>query len=150
MGLILDTSILIDTERGRFDMPAFLQSLGEESVAISAITASELLFGVERATDPGQRARRGAFVEAVLESIPAIPFDLAEARRHAQIWEVLSRLGARIGPHDLLVAATALAHDRAVATLNVGEFERVPGLTLAETSDFRISARRKRGKGKKP
>jgi tRNA(fMet)-specific endonuclease VapC len=56
MGLILDTSILIADERGRFDMPSFLRHFPSPKPIIAAITASELLHGVERARDPARRA----------------------------------------------------------------------------------------------
>ena len=58
MGLILDTSILIADERGKFDMPAFLRQFPTQQPLISAITASELLHGVERAQDASRRTRR--------------------------------------------------------------------------------------------
>jgi tRNA(fMet)-specific endonuclease VapC len=38
--------------------------------------------------------------------------------------------GGIIGAHDLWIAATALAHGLTPATLNAGEFERVPALSL--------------------
>ncbi|MEX1184414.1 MAG: hypothetical protein WEF86_14475 [Gemmatimonadota bacterium] len=44
------------------------------------MTASELLHGVHRAVDPAARARRGAWVEAMLERFPLLPIDLAAAR----------------------------------------------------------------------
>jgi tRNA(fMet)-specific endonuclease VapC len=55
MGLILDSSILIAAERGRFDLPALFQSRPDEAFFIAAITASELLHGVQRADTPERR-----------------------------------------------------------------------------------------------
>ena len=46
---------------------------------------------------------------------------------------VLARLeadGRAIGPHDLLIAATALRHGAALVTRDVDEFSRVQGLEL--------------------
>jgi tRNA(fMet)-specific endonuclease VapC len=40
------------------------------------------------------------------------------------------RRGLPIGAHDLLIAATALTHDLAVATLNEKHFARVPRLRV--------------------
>lgn len=130
MGVILDTSILVAAERGDLDMPAFLAGLGQDAVAIAAMTAAELLYGVERATSAARRSRRGAFVEGLLAVVPTMPFGLLEARRHAQLWAELTRKGKMIGAHDLIIAATALAHDFHLATLNATEFRRVPGLKL--------------------
>ena len=58
MGLILDSSILIADERGKFDMPGFLRQFSSQPPLITAITASELLHGVERAADANRKARR--------------------------------------------------------------------------------------------
>lgn len=137
MGVIVDTAVLIAAERGAFDMPGYLAALGDEPVALAAISASELLHCVERARDPAVRHRRGAFVEGVLANVPVVPFGLAEARAHARIWAALAAAGTIIGTHDLLVAATAVVAGGAVATLNEAEFRRVPGLTLAPLGPFR-------------
>jgi len=117
-------------------MPGYLAALGDAPVAVAAITASELLHGVERARDAAVRQRRSAFVEGVLENVPVIPFGLAEARAHARIWAELASAGALIGPHDLQIAATALVARSEVATLNVTEFGRVPGLSIAGLAPF--------------
>jgi tRNA(fMet)-specific endonuclease VapC len=110
--------------------------MGEEPVGMAAITASELLHGCHRASEPGIRARRWAFVEGVLDTIPVLPFGLAEARRHAELWADLAKQGGVIGPHDMLVGATAVAHGYALATMNSREFARIPGLRLVPTERF--------------
>ena len=48
---MLDTSLLIADERGKFDMPGFLRWFPSPQMLISAIAASELLHGIERARD---------------------------------------------------------------------------------------------------
>jgi tRNA(fMet)-specific endonuclease VapC len=133
VGVILDTSILVAGERRTLRVEELLRSLGDEPVAIAAITASELLHGCHRAADSGVRARRAAFVEGVLGVIPVLPFALAEARRHAELWVGLTQAGGLIGPHEMLVGATALARGYSLATLNRREFSRVPGLQLTPT-----------------
>lgn len=136
MAIVLDTDVLIETERARFDMPAFLASLGNEEVAISAISASELLHGVERTAPGAKRVTRSRWVEAVLANFPVLTFGTEEARVHAHVWATLAAKGNVIGPHDMLIAATALASGSAVATFNRDEFRRVPGLTLAKLDKF--------------
>jgi tRNA(fMet)-specific endonuclease VapC len=137
MGLILDTSILIADERGKFDLRGFLLAFPSPQMLITAITASELLHGVERAHDPVRRARRQHHVEQILASILVQPFDLAQARCHARVWADLEMRGQMIGPHDLQIAAASLALGHDLATLNVGEFQRVTGLRVVEASAFR-------------
>jgi predicted nucleic acid-binding protein len=80
----------------------------------------------------------GAFVEGLLATLPIMPFALLEARRHAQLWAELVRIGKPIGAHDLQIAATALAAGSALATRNRPEFARVPGLALVEIDAFAI------------
>ena len=137
MGLILDTSVIIAAERGALDMPALLNSVGDETVAIAAVTASELLYGCHRASTAALRARRFAFVEALLQRLPAIPFGVTEARAHAELWAHLAHGGRTIGPHDLIIGATAVANGHELATLNTREFRRVPGLNLVPLSHFK-------------
>ena len=137
MGVILDTSLLVAAERGSIKFEAFLGAFRAEPIGIAAITASELLHGCHRASNAGVRARRMAFVEALLDVIPVLPFGLPEARRHADLWVELVREGAMIGPHDLLIGATALAQGHGLATLNQREFSRVAGLRLLDVEPFR-------------
>jgi predicted nucleic acid-binding protein len=87
-------------------------------VGIAAITASELLHGVHRAT-LRHRPRREAFVEATLAAFPTLPFDQLSARSHARLWADLISSGIDIGPHDRLVAATAITAGWRVGTANV-------------------------------
>jgi tRNA(fMet)-specific endonuclease VapC len=136
VGVILDTSVLVAGERGTLQIEALLRFLGSEVVGISAITASELLLGAHRAGDPALRARRLAYADAMLERLPVLPFGTAEARRHAEIWAHLCAANTMIGPHALLVGATALSHGALLATLHQREFALVPGVRLVELSRF--------------
>ena len=130
MGVLIDASILIEHERGRVSLEPRLAGREQEEFFLSVITASELLHGVHRAADSNVRARRSAFVEAVLERFPLLPVDLTIARAHAQLWVGLMAEGRLIGPHDLWLAATCLAHGLTMVTANVREFARVPGLVV--------------------
>jgi tRNA(fMet)-specific endonuclease VapC len=102
----------------------------DDEVAISAVTASELLHGVHRAKTAEQRARREAFVTTVLSAVPVLPFDLDTARVHARIWADLTAAGNARGAHDLMIAATALVRGWSVVTNNPRDFQRVPGLSV--------------------
>ena len=135
MGLILDSSLLIASEKGKFDLTAFLATR-DEPVAVAAITASELLHGCHRAATPRQKEKRTQYVEWVISEFEAVPFALEEARHHARIWASLARRGKLIGGNDLLIAATAISLGFALATLNIGEFSQVPELTLLEAKNL--------------
>jgi tRNA(fMet)-specific endonuclease VapC len=130
MGTLIDSSVLIAGERGQFDLTTTLIARADEQLAISAITATELLHGLYRAKTATQRTRREAFMEGLLAKLPVIPFDLVAARIHAQVWAQLAAKGITVGPHDLLIAATALATSATVATRDERSFPHIPGLTV--------------------
>ena len=140
MGTLLDTTVFIDLERAVRRLPAdramtevaarLEAQLGAaEEVGIAAITASELLHGVHRAS-PEHRARREAFVEAVISAFPPLPFDLLAARAHARLWAELAAAGRDVGAHDRLVAATAITAGWRVGTANLRHFEPIAAIDL--------------------
>lgn len=134
LGIILNSSILIAFERRRFDLERFLTN--QASPAIAAITAAELLIGVERADTPERRKRRESFVQSIFDRLPIIPFEMTQARLFAVHFADLAARGEIIGDRDLQIAVTALSLDFDLATLNEGEFGRVTGLRLASVSAY--------------
>lgn len=129
MGILIDSSVLIAWERDRLNLQSKLADCAEEDFAISAITASELLHGVHRAANPAQRRRREAFVEGLLARLPVISFDAVAARIHARLSAELATNGTAVGPHDLIIAATALTKGYVVTTSDERSFPRIPGLS---------------------
>ena len=136
MGVVLDSSVLVAFERRRLD---FERLLGDHSPpAIASITAAELLIGVERADSPDRRIRRESFVQGIFTRIPIVPFDLAQARLFAIHFADLAHRGQIIGDRDLQIAVTALTLNYDLATLNMGEFQRVNGLRLVDISGYAL------------
>jgi tRNA(fMet)-specific endonuclease VapC len=129
MVILLDASVLIEAERGSFDFKQFLDEHSDDAFALSAITASEMLHGIHRATTR-HRARREAFVEGLLAQIPVLPFDLLAARIHARLWAEAASKGLSLGAHDLLIGAIALASGSLVATHDKRSFPKIPGLDI--------------------
>ena len=129
MGILIDASVLIEHERGGLDLDEDLEGR-EDEFFLSVITASELLHGVHRATEPSVRARRAALVEALLANFPILEIDVAAARAHARLWADLASRGQLIGAHDLWIAASCLSRGLGLATVNAREFARVPGLEV--------------------
>lgn len=134
--MILDSSVLIAKERGRFALDEFLAAHPDESCWLSAVTVSELWHGVERATPPERKNQRERTVMEWLADFAVLHFDAEVARTHARIWADLETRGTMIGPHDLQIAATALHHRHKIATLNQKEFVRVPGLQLVDVAPY--------------
>ena len=97
----------------------------DDDVAIAAITAAELLVGVELA-DLRRGKRRLRAVEDILATLPIEDYDLEVARSHAGLLAHTRRSGSPRGAHDLIIAATALARDRVVVTADPAGFEQLP------------------------
>jgi len=132
MGALIDSSVLVAAERGSLDLAALLAKSGDLDLAISEVTASELLHGVHRASKTRYKPRREAFVERLLRFWPILAFDLVAARVHARIWSDLASRGVSIGAHDLIIAATALANGYSLATRDKRSFPKVPGLEVLQ------------------
>ena len=128
MATLIDSSVLIAAERGQLNFDGIST---EEDVAISAVTASELLHGVHRARTPAQRHRRQAFVEGLMAQLPVIAFDLIVARVHASLWADLAKRGVAVGERDLMIGATAIAKGYGIATRDERSFPKIPGLKVS-------------------
>ena len=133
MGFLIDTSVLIDLERGARSIEPHLQSVTD---FLAAVSASELLHGVHRANTAARRARREAFVENILRTLPILDFDLSVARVYAQIWADLRAAGFTLGAHDLQIAATAVRYDLTILTANIRDFSRVESLRIQTLEEF--------------
>ena len=130
MALLIDSSIFIGLERKGETLQSLLERCGGEEVALAAITASELLHGVHRADEAVRRGRREAFVTAILETLPVLPFTLDVARVHSRLWADLQARGDVIGAHDLMIAATALGNRLTVLSSDRRHFGRIENLSL--------------------
>jgi len=127
---LLDTNMLIFAARDRPKaVRRRLQDASPDDVAVSSIAIAELWFGAEKSDDPPRK--REAW-NKFLEPYSVLSFDRAAAEEHARLRYLLRH--APIGERDLLVAAIASANGLRVVTNNLGEFTRVPGLTVEDWS----------------
>lgn len=127
--LILDTTVLVAAEREPVARALDELIEAEDDVAIAAVTAAELLVGVELA-DRRRRPGRRRVVERLLAAVPVEDYDLDVAREHASLLAHVRRSGRPRGAHDLLIAATAAARGRTVITADASGFESLPGVDV--------------------
>ena len=132
MGVVLNTTVLIQAERQEFEIDKFAENREEEIFGISVITVAELLHGLHRADSTKRRLKRSAYVEKVIELFPIYNFDTSIARIYAELWSELSRKGIQVGAHDLIIGSTALSLGFSVVTYNVRHFERIEGLKIED------------------
>lgn len=128
MGILIDTDVWVLAEKsgGTLGLARWAAYGG---AYMCAVTASELLVGVERANTAQRRARRGAFVENLIATIPVLEFTLPLARTHARMIAALSK-NVTAGAHDAIIAATAVHHGYALLTRNVADFKMFQGLKI--------------------
>jgi tRNA(fMet)-specific endonuclease VapC len=129
MAILIDTDVIIQAERGLFDLDAWLDTYPDEEFLLASITISELWHGAERAKGL-HRLTREAFLERMFSLFETLPYTEAAAFEHARVWARLEASGKIIGPHDLILAGAALESNSAVATFNKRHFSVVKGLRV--------------------
>lgn len=126
--LILDTGVLIAVERRKVVLDRVLAD--DDDPVIAAITAAELLQGVELADDTNRLARQ-SFVDAILATVPVEEYTVDIARAHARLLAHVRRADQPRGAHDLIIAATALTTARTVVTYDKrAHFDDLPGVRV--------------------
>jgi tRNA(fMet)-specific endonuclease VapC len=97
-------------------------------VATSSIVVFELLYGAYKSSRPRENVAR--LHTLLSSSLEVSPFELEDADSAGQVRAALEAKGQPIGPFDVLIAGQALRRGLTLVTANVGEFRRLPGLTL--------------------
>jgi tRNA(fMet)-specific endonuclease VapC len=93
------------------------------------VVKAELLYGPRRSSRVADNLR---LLHRFFRPFVCLPFDDRCAEHYGMIRADLARLGQPIGPNDLLIAATARAHDLVLVTHNTEEFSRVVGLQMED------------------
>jgi predicted nucleic acid-binding protein len=85
------------------------------------LTIAELARGPNAAIEDFEKERRRRHLHQVEASVEALPFDLACARAYGFVSVAVERMGRKprgARAVDLMIAATALAHELPLYTLN--------------------------------
>lgn len=123
--LILDTTALIAYERGTVDRTL----LDADDLAIAAITVAELRTGIELADTAARAAERARVLAAITSAVTVLDYTERTAVEHARLIAHVRRAGTPRGAHDLIIAAYAAEHGRAVASHDVrARFDDLPGV----------------------
>jgi tRNA(fMet)-specific endonuclease VapC len=127
MRYLLDTNIVSDLVRNpRGTVARRLALSGEKSICTSIIVAAELRYGAAKSGS----ARLASQLEAILGAIEILALEAPADVSYGILRAELERSGRLIGPHDLLIAAQALASGHTIVTDNEREFSRVKGLSI--------------------
>ena len=136
MGLILDSSVVIAAERRGETVEQLIERVitttGDQEAALSAIGLTELIHGIYRAQSPQIRQRRESFITELLADLTVYPYTKETALLAGEIDGEQQGRGVVIPFSDLLIGATALSLGFKVLTVNLRDFERIPGLLLMQ------------------
>ena len=120
--ILCDTGILIEFYKNNPVIVQELRKIGQEQLAISAITQAELYFGALNKSELRMIKRH-------LATLPLFPLDSEISLKFLGLMEAYS-LSHRLSLPDALIAATALVHQVELYTLNLKDFRYIPELKL--------------------
>lgn len=130
---LLDTSVYSQPIKRTPNTVALARwaALGDAALVVSAICQAELKFGLEKS---GATTLLRDYESKLAGRLPILPVDETVADTYARLRKDCESQGLKVADMDLLIAATATAHDLTVATLNVRDFSKIPGLSYEDWS----------------
>ena len=128
MAFLLDTNACIDYLTGRYPrVVTRIQGSSPEDLFLSVVVVAELRYGADHSA---RRRSNHSRIDALVEEIEPLDFDLRAAATYGRVRAQLEAGGTPIGPNDMLIAAHALSRGLTVVTDNAAEFRRVKGLKV--------------------
>jgi len=127
---LLDTNVCIHLlNRRHLQIEEHFKACSPSDISLCSVVKAELLFGARRSKNIEKNLQ---LLELFFQPLGSLTFDDSCAEQYGIIREELTSQGKIIGPNDLMIAATAKAHDAVLITNNTKEFSRVSGLRLED------------------
>lgn len=127
-GVLLDAETIIAAVKGRLPVILRLAELKPDQVAVSVISQVEVEAALR--SQPRVNSRHGKLLKTFFGAVSLLDFDGRCAQQAAALGAYLQQVGEPLPPLDLLLAATALAHQRSLVSPRSALFSRVPQLDL--------------------
>jgi predicted nucleic acid-binding protein len=120
--VLCDTDVMIEFYRGNLEIVAKLRKIGQKNIALSYITVGELIFGAFNKRE----------LTKLKKSIDQLVLLDIDNKTCATFVELISTyaLSHRLAVPDGFIAATAIAYDVELFTLNKKDFRFIEGLKL--------------------
>lgn len=136
--ILLDTNVLSELMRPRPDpvvLDWFATQGRQTRFLISAITQAEILLGIALLPAGKKRSALTEVAQAMFEQEfhgLTLAFDVPVAAVYAALVAQCSRSGTPMSVEDAQIAAIAAHHGLPLATRNIPDFVKVPGLVLID------------------
>ena len=126
--LILDTNVVSELMKPQ---PAdvvrkWLIGLQSERFAITAVTVSEIEYGLQRLPDGSRRRALREFFATLAAGMAILPLDDGAASRAGAFRALREAIGLPASPSDMMIAGIAAQAHAPLATRNIRDFHRLP------------------------
>jgi len=124
--ILLDTNVVVAFLNGD---KSVLKRIRDEidRIALSALAVAELDYGAKISQKAKENLEK---LYQFVDIVQVIPFDIECAKIFGTIKSKLRRLGKPTGEMDALIAATAMANEAILVTVNKKHFENIEGLKV--------------------
>lgn len=134
---LLDTSVLVDIDRGNTEKVQKLDSEGRH--AISQVTVTEMFMGVEYKYERNTQEYRNARekLEKLLSRFKVIHIDRSISIEAARITADLKTKGKPVNDlHDTYIAATSIKKELELLTRNMKDFNKIEKIQATNWSEY--------------
>jgi len=125
---LLDSNVVAAAVVGRLPVVLKLSQLKPGDVAVSAVSRMEAEAALR--AQPRAQTRHVKLLKEFLANVKVLAFDVAETQQAVSLAAYVQQLDEKLGAYDLLVAATALAHQLVLVTDRPQAFAAVPNLDV--------------------
>lgn len=123
MNYLLDTCVVSDFFKKIPAVVKHFEMISPEKIHVSTITVMEIEYGLRLNLEREKKIQ--PLWKALLKYIHIMPYSAKCAIASASIRADLKSKGLPMGPYDVLIAGTSLAHNMILVTSNIGEFKRI-------------------------
>ena len=127
---LLDSNVCVEYIRDRNQsVVARIKREPMQNIRLCSVVLGELYCGAFRSADP---IKNLALLRRFAGKFTSLPFDDIAAAIYGEERTRLEKLGTPIGPHDMQIAAIALASGLTIVTHDVAEFSGIPRLLVED------------------
>jgi predicted nucleic acid-binding protein len=130
MSYLVDSDLIIDFLRNRLQAISLFKRIYSEDIKISIASWIEVMYGIKKSKIAGQKQLYQFQLMIENPRVNILPLEEKIASEFVSLKLRLEKRGLRLEDFDLLIAATAVAHNLILATGNKKHFSRIPGLKL--------------------